>query len=646
MRYFAYCRKSTEDEKRQILSIPAQRQEITRLFGADPNVSIVDIYQESMSAKAPGRPIFNTMLDRIERGEADGIIAWHPDRLARNSVDGGKIIYLLDTKILKGLKFATFGFENNPQGKLMLSVLLGFSKYYVDALSENVKRGNRAKLESGWRPNQAPYGYRNDKETKTILQVPRDAKVVRQIFDLYLTGQYSLKTIAVIARDQWGYRTPVRRKKGGGPLSVSAIHKMLTNLFYVGTNVWEGKSYPGKHVPLITPMEFTRVQEILARRDAPRPQVLSFAYRGLCRCAGCGRLLTAENKVNKYGYRYTYYHCSRNLFSSCREPSIEERNLEDQIRGSLTSLVLPESVAKWLIDVLQQHKETLTRAFGDRKNDIETRARELRLQLDALTDIRVRSLILDEEFLAKRKVLQTEIYKLEQSLQEPQNPMTSIEPLTKLISFGSSLLSAFESASNTKRRLIVEAVVSSLEVRNRNLRFVAAIPFEIASRGGAVPCQLVEGHDARTCPAGNFSSQLVEGHDARTCPAGNFSSQLAEGHADRTCPAGTSEWEKIIAQLLTYSVHQRADLERRVALIQAVMEPDTPYSPVRSVREPSGWLSVKSMRSLMVDNRRATSRTSTSVKGRPNSDSKSSFSRAKSLGRSDESKSSQRMGEP
>ncbi len=101
--------------------------------------------------KEPGRPIFNEMLSAIERGEAEGIVAWHPDRLARNSVDGGRLIYLLDRRILKDLKFASFAFENTSQGKLMLSVLLGFSKYYVDSLAENVKRGNRAKVERGWR---------------------------------------------------------------------------------------------------------------------------------------------------------------------------------------------------------------------------------------------------------------------------------------------------------------------------------------------------------------------------------------------------------------------------------------------------------------------------------------------------------------
>jgi len=121
IKYIAYCRKSTDEADRQILSIEAQISELKE-FAKREKLKIVDFFTEAKTAKKPGREKFEQMLKLIEKGEANGILSWHADRLARNSVDGGKIIYLLDTGKLQSLKFPTLWFENTPQGKFMLSI--------------------------------------------------------------------------------------------------------------------------------------------------------------------------------------------------------------------------------------------------------------------------------------------------------------------------------------------------------------------------------------------------------------------------------------------------------------------------------------------------------------------------------------------
>ncbi|KKR68595.1 MAG: Recombinase [Parcubacteria group bacterium GW2011_GWF2_40_69] len=115
-KFFLYARKSTDVEDKQVLSIDAQITEL-RAFAKNEKLEIVEEFVEKRTAKIPGRPIFGEMMRRIEKGEAAGILSWHPDRLARNSVDGGQIVYFLDIGNLASLKFPSHWFENTPQGK-------------------------------------------------------------------------------------------------------------------------------------------------------------------------------------------------------------------------------------------------------------------------------------------------------------------------------------------------------------------------------------------------------------------------------------------------------------------------------------------------------------------------------------------------
>ena len=195
MKYFLYARKSTDEDDRQMLSIESQLVEL-REFAAKERLDIVEVFTESRTAKKPGRPIFRAMIEKIQNGEASGIVAWHPDRLSRNSVEGGEIVYLLDTGVLSCLRFPTFWFENTPQGKFVLSIALGMAKYAVDNLAENVKRGIRQKLRRGEYPGEAPVGYLNEPRLRTIVVNEPSAGIVRKLFESYATARYSLQEIA------------------------------------------------------------------------------------------------------------------------------------------------------------------------------------------------------------------------------------------------------------------------------------------------------------------------------------------------------------------------------------------------------------------------------------------------------------------
>ncbi|MFN3858782.1 MAG: recombinase family protein [Caulobacter sp.] len=485
MKYFLYCRKSTEAEDRQVMSLESQRLELERGFLQRDDVEIVAIITEAKSAKSPGRPLFNDMVARIEAGEAHGILAWAPDRLARNSIDGGRLVYLLDTGVLKDLKFATYTFENNSQGKFMLAIMFGQSKYYSDALSENVKRGNRTKAALGWRPGAAPAGYLNDPATKTILPDPVYFPIIRRMFDLVLIDGLSAREVAKVAREQWRLQSP-KRRRGGGIIHESLVHRILTNPFYAGDFVWEGELVRGQHPAVVTLNEFERVQTHIRRPVQRRPIKRSFALSGLIKCGECGRTVTPQISTNRFGTTYTYYQCGRR--KPCSQKATREEALLEQIGVWLAERCLDASTEASLRKTIDGLKERgAATATAIRKN-LERGVTEVRAQLSELTQLRLRRLVDDEEFLNRRTALQAELEGLTRRLSEPTagSPDEMFKPLEAAISFSNYAVDWFRNADNALKAKIVRLACSNLTLMDKKLSIEAAKWSQALS--GLAPC--------------------------------------------------------------------------------------------------------------------------------------------------------------
>jgi len=361
MKYIIYCRKSTDSEERQILSIESQLAEL-REFAAKEKLEIVASLCEAQTAKEPGRKIFGEMLDRICAGEASGILAWHPDRLSRNSIDGGKIIYLLDTGKIKDLKFPTFWFDSTPQGKFMLSIAFGQSKYYIDNLSENIKRGHRQKLRKGIWPSFAPLGYLNNHRTKEIDLDKEKSQFIRKAFEIYATGEYTLKAVKQFLADS---RITSYRKR---PLSVSCVQRFLKNHFYYGVFKFNNEFYQGTHEPIISKKLFDSVQQVMNNRGKKkRKRKHEFAFSGLMRCGNCGCLITAEKQKG-----HNYYRCTKKK-QKCEEKYLREENLVEQMRDFIQKVSLPDDWANNMLAEIDKGKEQA-------KKDSENFVQNLRAQ--------------------------------------------------------------------------------------------------------------------------------------------------------------------------------------------------------------------------------------------------------------------------
>jgi len=423
MKFILYTRKSTEQEERQTLSIEAQLREL-REIAAKEQLEIVASLCEARTAREPGRTVFAEMLDMIEKGKADGILAWHPDRLARNSVDGGRIIYMLDTGKLKALRFPTFWFEPTPQGKFMLQIAFGQSKYYVDNLSENIKRGIRQKLHRGEWSWSAPLGYRNNARRKNIEPHPENGSIVRKAFELYATGSYTFKAL----RDEltkFGLRTRSSKK-----LAVASVQRMLSDPVYHGVMKINGELFTGSFEPLIGKTLFDEVQEVMRSRGKLRKgRKYDFPFTGWLRCAECGCAITAQVQKGHH-----YYHCTKKKGPCPRKGYLREEKLLDRVKAIVEQVSLPDD---WAGKMLRQLDRDGAQEQTDNRaaiQHLEQAKQSTESKLSGLLDLKLEGVLDTAEYIAKKNQLINRKADVEQKIRDATQEQTNwIEPMREMI---------------------------------------------------------------------------------------------------------------------------------------------------------------------------------------------------------------------
>jgi site-specific DNA recombinase len=393
MKYFLYARKSTEDEERQKMSIEAQLAELAD-YARREGIEIAEIFTESKSAKSPGRPVFNEMIEKIQTSdEPIGLLSWHPDRLARNSVDGGQIIYLIDSSKLASLRFPTFWFEPTPQGLFMLQVSFGQSKYYSDNLSENVKRGVRQKLRRGEWYNLAPFGYTNNLKTKNIEPDPVKSKIVKKVFKEFATGKHTLESMSH-RLSFWGVVN-----RSNKPITKSSVKRILSNKAYLGIITHKGEEYEGTFDPIISVDIFEAVKELLNKRAKPRKSKKNhnFPFTGLLTCGECGAAITAQWAKGKY----RYYRCTKRL-GKCSQKYLSEDMVIEQLKSRLTKISICDDWAKQMLEQVDVWSEEDNQSSQNFTQNLKIKINETDKRLDKLIDSFLDELI-DKDIYLKRK---------------------------------------------------------------------------------------------------------------------------------------------------------------------------------------------------------------------------------------------------
>lgn len=493
LKYGLYARKSNESEDRQVASLPDQIEAMTELAEANGyHIVKKAIFKESKSAKIPDqRPKFDTLVEMLEKGTINAILSYKSNRIARNPKESGLIQQMLIDGKIKAI-VTNHKIYTPEENALIFSIDAAQDTQFSRDLSKVVKERMLLKAKRGGYPGRVPIGYKNVKESEfsdvnIVVVDDKRYPLIRRMWDMALTGQYSVSEIAYTADKKWGLRTPQRKKSGNKPLSASGLYALFKNPFYMGV-VKYGEVYnpDGTHTPMITPEEFRQVQARISRTNAPRPEEETmkddpFPYRGLIKCGECGCLITYSKIVKKqqngnvHTYEYCYctrrrndYDCSQKMSHS----SITPLELTKAIRAEISKYTIMDDFFQWTCQYLDEFHED---EADKREQILDTQTKAIKRTEKELNDLQralYKGMVEESFYKSEKKDLEDRLILLRGQFEDQQNSnKRQRQLLEKYFNFARYAKEDFESDDDLKKKEVLSIIGQNLLFKDGELEF-------------------------------------------------------------------------------------------------------------------------------------------------------------------------------
>ncbi len=511
---FAYCRKSSDREDRQILSTDAQER-LLQEYAESRHLTIVHLYTEKKTAYKTGRPFFNEMLARLEKGEAEGILTYHLTRLARNSFDGGRIIYMMDEEAIHQIVTPEKEYTNNGDDKFMMQIHFAMAKKSSDDTSQFVTRDIESKLLKGEYPGMVPPGYLNinrdghitkarDNPEKYMLLLklnrtlrreeidPIDGPIVRELFEEAARGTQGLPQLRKLS-----YRMGLRAPKTGKMLSKHAIENLLTNPYYYGVIEYHGQIYDNatiqektrdpnrsiQHDALITKDLFETVQFALRQRGKGRYRKHNYTFGGcFLRCGECGGSVTAERQRH-----HVYYHCNRNRSHCSQIRWTREDIISGAFSAALYGIRLPQCYLDFAFSKLRKVHAYESQFTDALRRKLQSQLNACQLRLDALLQMKISpsnmdgSLLSDDEYVKQKKAIRDEFEMVETQLKTVlQQGLNWIDDCENFFKFTQQLATKFLNINTSieDKKALLLLVCSNISIKDQQLAIEYKEPYK------------------------------------------------------------------------------------------------------------------------------------------------------------------------
>jgi site-specific DNA recombinase len=352
VRCAVYTRKSTEEGlEQEFNSLDAQREcgeAYIKSQAEEGWTCLPDRYDDGgFTGGNMERPALRRLLADVEAGRVDAAVVYKVDRLSRSLLDFARMMEVFDRHHVAFVSVTQQINSATSMGRLMLNVLLSFAQFEREIIGERTRDKIAAARRKGkWAGGHPVLGYDIDPQGLRLVVNEDEAERVRAIFDLYVKHEGLVPVVEELRRRGWTtkrWTTRNGRVRGGHPFTKTNLHKLLTNVTYVGKVRHRTEVHDGEQSPIITPDVWQRVQVLLRRNGrtggAPVRDEFGALLRGLLRCVPCGCAMTPAHTTRNGSRRYRYYVCTaaqKRGWHSCPSKSVPAGEIEkfvvDQVR--------------------------------------------------------------------------------------------------------------------------------------------------------------------------------------------------------------------------------------------------------------------------------------------------------------------------
>ena len=371
----SYLRVSTRDQayrggEAEGFSIPAQREANRHKAASLGAIIIKEFVDRGASAKTTNRPELQNMLDYVAENQVDFVIVHKVDRLARSREDDVEINRALGRAGVR-LVSTTESIDETPSGMLLHGIMSSIAEFYSRNLANEVLKGMTQKARGGGTVSKAPLGYRNTRttdnegrEVRTVTLDDERAPLLRQAFELYATGDWTLSSLAEHLTDL-GLTTLATPRIASKPMDKHRLNKILANPYYKGMVRFQGAYHAGKHEALVDEVTWQVVQDTMqAHLAGEKTRKYPHFLKGSVTCGTCGARLGISMTKSKSGDVYPYFVClgRQRRRDSCTQKAVLIEEVEAQIEAHYAHIALdPElrrHVERLLVEELSSTRTT------------------------------------------------------------------------------------------------------------------------------------------------------------------------------------------------------------------------------------------------------------------------------------------------